>query len=83
MRSKAIYAAASLAVGLALIAPVAASAQRTVSVSGEATVTVPNDSASLGFSVTKTRGKRSTALRAVASKLRAGDRRGRGFAGSR
>jgi uncharacterized protein YggE len=32
---------------------------------------VPNDSASLGFSVTKTRSKRSTALQAVASKLRA------------
>ena len=32
---------------------------------------MPNDSASLGFSVTKTRGKRSAALRAVAGKLRA------------
>jgi uncharacterized protein YggE len=64
-------AAASLALGLALIAPAAASAQRTVSVSGEATVVVPNDSAGLGFSVTKTRGKRSAALRAVAGKLRA------------
>jgi uncharacterized protein YggE len=60
-----------LALGLALIAPAAASAQRTVSVSGEATVVVPNDSAGLGFSVTKTRGKRSAALRAVAGRLRA------------
>jgi uncharacterized protein YggE len=71
VKSKVSYVAASVALGLALVAPVSASAQRTVSVSGEATVTVPNDSASLGFSVTKTRGKRSTALRAVASKLRA------------
>ena len=56
-------------------APPSASAatalDRTVSVRGEATVTVPNDSAALGFSVTKTRSKRSAALRAVASGLRA------------
>jgi uncharacterized protein YggE len=57
---------------MALLAPAGASAQdRTVSVGGEATVTVPNDSAGLGFSVTKTRGKRSAALQAVAGKLRA------------
>jgi uncharacterized protein YggE len=62
----------ALILGLALLAPLGAAAQeRTVSVRGEATVTVPNDSAALGFSVTKTRGKRSAALRAVAGKLRA------------
>jgi uncharacterized protein YggE len=71
LKRRAFCAAASLALGLALIAPAAASAQRTVSVSGEATVVVPNDSAGLGFSVTKTRGRRSAALRAVAGKLRA------------
>ena len=62
------------AIGLALCwallsAPAAGALDRTVSVRGEATVTVPNDSARLGFSVTKTRGKRSAALRAVAGKL--------------
>jgi uncharacterized protein YggE len=57
---------------LGLLWPAGATAlERTVSVRGEATVTVPNDSASLGFSVTKTRGKRSAALHAVAAKLRA------------
>jgi uncharacterized protein YggE len=71
LRRGALCAAASLALGLALVAPAGASAQRTVSVSGTATVVVPNDSASLGFSVSKTRGKRSTALQAVAGKLRA------------
>ena len=71
MKRRALYAAASLALGLALVSPAGAAAQRTVSVSGEATIVVPNDSASLGFSVTKTRGKRSAALQAVAGKLRA------------
>jgi uncharacterized protein YggE len=71
LKRRAFYAAACLALGLALFSPAGASAQRTVSVSGEATVVVPNDSASLGFSVTKTRGKRSAALQAVAGKLRA------------
>jgi uncharacterized protein len=67
-----VAAIAALILGLVLLAPLGASAQeRTVSVRGEATVTVPNDSAGLGFSVTKTRGKRSAALRAVAGKLRA------------
>jgi uncharacterized protein len=61
-----------MALCLALLsAPVAHAQDRTVSVRGEATVAVPNDSASIGFSVTKTRGKRSAALRAVATKLRA------------
>jgi uncharacterized protein YggE len=51
-------------------ASAASALDRTVSVRGEATVTVPNDSAALGFSVTKTRSKRSAALRAVAGGLR-------------
>jgi uncharacterized protein YggE len=64
-------AATILAACLALLAPASASAlDRTVSVRGEATVTVPNDSAGLGFSVTETRGRRSAALQAVAGKLR-------------
>ena len=64
--------ATGLALCLALLsAPAARAQERTVSVRGEATVTVPNDSASIGFSVTKTRGKRSAALRAVAARLRA------------
>jgi uncharacterized protein YggE len=54
-----------------LAAPLASGQDRTVSVRGEATVMVANDSASLGFSVTKTRSKRSAALRAVATGLRA------------
>jgi uncharacterized protein YggE len=66
------FPATILILGLSLVAPLGASAQeRTVAVRGEATVTVPNDSAGLGFSVTKTRGRRSAALRAVAGKLRA------------
>jgi uncharacterized protein YggE len=66
--------AVALLVLLALVfqAPSAGAASgRTVSVGGESTLTVPNDSAGLGFSVTKTRGKRSAALKAVAGKLRA------------
>jgi uncharacterized protein YggE len=64
-------AALAVALVLALALPASALAQRTVSVGGESTVAVPNDSAALGFSVTKTRGKRSAALAAVATGLRA------------
>ena len=64
--------AVTAVLALVLLAPAGAAAlDRTVSVRGEATVTVPNDSAGLGFSVTKTSGKRSAALRAVATRLRA------------
>ncbi|MGV1049880.1 MAG: SIMPL domain-containing protein [Solirubrobacterales bacterium] len=58
--------------GLALALPAAAAAaERVVSVSADATVKVPNDSASFGFSVVKERRKRGAALRLTSSKLRA------------
>jgi uncharacterized protein YggE len=57
---------------LALLAPASAQAavERTVSVTAEATLKVPNDSASLGFSVSRERRSRGAALRAVAGGLR-------------
>lgn len=56
---------------LALLAPATAgAAERTVSVTAEATLQVPNDSASFGFSVSKERRSRGAALRAVSGKLR-------------
>jgi uncharacterized protein len=66
------HAAAVVAVlGLALLAPVAASAaERIVSVSADATVKVPNDSASFGFSVVKERRERGAALKTTSGKLR-------------
>lgn len=61
---------ALLALGMLL--PTAATAQeRTVTVQGEATQEVPNDTASLGFSVTKERRSRAAALRIVAVRLNA------------
>lgn len=52
--------------------PVSASAvERTVSVQGTATQEVPNDTASLRFSVSKERRSRGAALRVVSAKLRA------------
>lgn len=60
---------ALLALGLLL--PAAATAQeRTITVRGEATQEVPNDTASLGFSVTKERRSREAALRVVSIRLR-------------
>lgn len=59
-------------VGLALILPASASAvERTVTVKGSATQKVPNDTAKLGFSVSKERKSRGAALHVVAVKLRA------------
>jgi uncharacterized protein YggE len=57
---------------LTLLAPASAGAavERTVSVTASATLKVPNDSASLGFSVSRERRSRGAALRAVASGLR-------------
>ncbi len=56
---------------LALLAPAAAgAAERSVSVTASATLKVPNDSASLGFSVSKERRSRGAALSAVSSGLR-------------
>ncbi len=58
-----------LAFGLLL--PAAATAQeRTIVVRGEATQEVPNDTASLGFSVTKERRSRAASLRVVSIRLR-------------
>jgi len=57
---------------LALLLPAGAMAQeRTVVVHGEATQEVPNDTASLGFTVTKERRSRAAALRIVAIRLSA------------
>src|SRR4051794_11916749 len=56
---------------LALLLPASAvAAERTVSVHGTATLKVPNDTASLGFSVSKERKTRKAALQAVAVGLR-------------
>jgi uncharacterized protein YggE len=67
----ALRIAITAVLGAALLAaPAAAAPERTVAVRGEATVTVPNDAATLGFSVSLVRGKRSVALRAVAAGLR-------------
>jgi uncharacterized protein YggE len=58
---------------LALLAPTAsavAATERTISVTAEATLKVPNDSASLGFAVSRERRTRGAALRAVAAGLR-------------
>jgi uncharacterized protein len=58
---------------LALLVPAGAGAaiERTVSVTANATLKVPNDSASIGLSVSKERRTRGAALRAVSAKLRA------------
>jgi uncharacterized protein len=64
-----LLAFALLAMALAL--PAAASAARTVSVTADATLKVPNDSARLSFGVSKERRTRGAALRAASSKLRA------------
>jgi uncharacterized protein YggE len=59
------------AVTLALLLPsTAAAAERTVSVHGTSTQKVPNDTASLGFSVSKERKTREAAIQAVAVDLR-------------
>ena len=57
---------------LAMLLPASASAaERTVTVKGSATQKVPNDTAKLGFSVSKERKSRAAALHVVAVKLRA------------
>ncbi len=58
-------------VALALALPATASAARTVSVTADATLKVPNDSARLSFGVSKERRSRGAALRAASAKLRA------------
>lgn len=57
---------------LALLAPASAFAiERTVSVTGTATLKVPNDTATLGFSVSHERRSRGAALSAVSADLKA------------
>jgi len=71
MRGKAIGALVALALCLAaLLAPAAIAAERTVSVEASATLKVPNDSASVGLSVSLERSSRGAALQAVSAKLR-------------
>ncbi|HXS34061.1 MAG TPA: SIMPL domain-containing protein [Solirubrobacterales bacterium] len=53
-----------------LLPSTAAAAERTVSVHGTSTLKVPNDTASLGFSVSKERKTRKAAIEAVAVDLR-------------
>lgn len=56
---------------LALAAPAAApAAERTVSVTGKATLEVPNDSARVGFGVNAVRRTKAAALRATSARLR-------------
>lgn len=64
-----LLALALLALALAL--PASASAARTVSVTADAMLKVPNDSARLGFGVSKERRTRGAALRAASAKLHA------------
>jgi uncharacterized protein YggE len=60
------------ATAIVLLVPALATAQdRTISVTGTATLKVTNDAASVGLSVSKERRTRGAALRAVAIKLRA------------
>jgi len=63
---------ALLALTLVLLVPASASAaiERTVSVTADATLKVPNDTASVGLSVNRERRSRGAALRAVSSGLR-------------
>jgi uncharacterized protein YggE len=62
----------AIAVAVALLVPAGALAAsgRTVSVSASATLKVPNDTARLGFSVSRERRTRGAALRAASSGLR-------------
>lgn len=67
VRTSALFAL----IALVLLVPAFAAAQeRTVSVKGTATQEVPNDTASLRFSVSKERRSRSAALRVVSIRLR-------------
>jgi uncharacterized protein YggE len=64
--------AAALAAAFCMLLPVAATAQeRTIVVRGQATQEVPNDTASLVFTVAKERRSRAAALRIVAIRLSA------------
>jgi uncharacterized protein YggE len=69
-RSRTLTLTALLTLALLLPASAEAAIERTVSVTADATLKVPNDSASLGFSVSRERRTRGAALRAVAAGLR-------------
>lgn len=69
-RSRTPLLIALLALTLLVPANALAATERTVSVTAEATLKVPNDSASLGFSVSRERSTRGAALRAVSGGLR-------------
>jgi uncharacterized protein YggE len=69
-RSRIPILTALLALALLVPASAEAAVERTVSVTAEATLKVPNDSASLGFSVSRERSTRGAALRAVSGGLR-------------
>jgi uncharacterized protein YggE len=68
LRVAAVVAILALALSAS---PALAAVERTVSVTADATLKVPNDTASLGFSVSRERRTRGAALRAVSSGLRA------------
>ncbi len=70
MKRIASLALALLVAGLIGV-PAANAAERSVTVRGSATQTVPNDTARLGFGVGKVRASRQTALHVVAARLRA------------
>ena len=69
-RSRTPILIALLALALLVPASAEAATERTVSVTADATLKVPNDTASLGFSVSRERRTRGAALRAVSSGLR-------------
>ena len=69
-RSRIPLLTALLALVLLVPASAEAAIERTVSVTADATLKVPNDSAGLGFSVSRERRGRGAALRAVAAGLR-------------
>jgi uncharacterized protein len=71
MLSRSRTSALTALLALLLLAPATASAvERTVAVKGTATQEVPNDTAGLGFSVSKERRTRAAALRIVSTRLR-------------
>jgi uncharacterized protein YggE len=69
-RRKAILASALAALlSLALLAPAAQAAERTVAVGATATLKVPNDTAKVGIAVSRERKSRGAALRAASAGL--------------
>jgi uncharacterized protein YggE len=69
-RSRTPILIALLALALLVPASALAATERTISVTADATLKVPNDSASLGFAVSRERRTRGAALQAVAAGLR-------------